>query len=304
MVEVCAFYIFQPLTAQDVALLKSELEAMSLSHNLYGLALIGREGLNFTFSGTPDGMHAFRAWLTARLMLEQPDFKISYAAQHPFQKFVVKVKKEIVTMGQPGVVPQSTVNGHISAQEWHDKLQSGEAIVLDTRNDYEVEIGKFKNAVDLDIREFQDFPARLQSAGLPKEREILIYCTGGIRCEKAMLEMKKQGFEKVHQLQGGILNYLKEFPDGEYDGECFVFDYRVALDQNLNPSAKYKLCTHCGQPSETELNCSLCHSTGVICHHCSGKGITTCSKNCEHHARLGRTENKPHLQEQRKRHRQ
>jgi UPF0176 protein len=303
MVEVCAFYIFKPFMAQEVAQLKAELEAMALSHALKGLALIGREGLNFTVSGPPDGLAVFLRWLSARLELQNPDFKISQAARHPFHVFKVKVKKEIVSLGQPGVVPQSQNNGHISPQEWHAKLKSGEAVVLDTRNDYEVGIGKFKGAVDFNMCEFQDFPAKLETSGLPKEREVLIYCTGGIRCEKAILEMKKQGFEKVHQLQGGILNYLKEFPDGEFEGECFVFDYRVAVDRDLNPTAAYKLCAHCGQPSAQEIDCNLCHSKGIVCARCSGAGIQTCSKNCAHHSRLGRTHNRPHLQEQRKRHR-
>jgi UPF0176 protein len=303
MVEVCSYYLFRPFSAAEIADLKPELEAMAQSHSLKGLVLIGREGLNFTVSGPIDGMKVFRAWLIARLNLQAPDFKISETARHPFQVFKVKVKKEIVTMGQPGVVPNSEVNGHISPREWHDKMKSGEAIVLDTRNGYEVEIGKFKGALDLGLEEFQEFPEKLKDSGLPKEREILIYCTGGIRCEKAILEMKKQGFEKVHQLQGGILSYLKEFPDGEFDGECFVFDYRVAVDKKLRPTSLYKFCVHCGQPSAREIECALCHSPGVVCHRCVGAGINTCSKNCAHHAGLGRTSNRPHLQEQRKRNR-
>lgn len=303
MIHICAFYIFKPLPALEVSSLKNELELMAANHSIRGLALIGREGLNFTISGPAAGIELFETWLVPRLNLTDPQFKHSQAQRHPFHNFKVKIKKEIVSMGQPGVVPSSPVNSHISPQEWHAKLKSGEAVILDTRNDYEVEIGKFENAIDLDIKEFQDFPAKLERSGISKDREVLIYCTGGIRCEKAILEMKKQGYERVSQLQGGILNYLKEYPREQFEGECFVFDYRVALDQDLAPSEQYRLCAHCGQPSAQTLTCSLCESEGVVCHHCTDRGIKTCSKNCANHARLGSSSRRPHLQEQRKRHR-
>ncbi len=276
---------------------------MAENQSVRGLVLLGREGINFTISGADKGIEAFRSWLTHRMHLVGPQFKISRSHKHPFHVFKVKVKKEIVSLGQPGLVPGSEKNGHISPIEWHDKLQKGEAVILDARNDYEVAIGKFKGAVDLDIKEFQDFPAKLEKSGISKDREVLIYCTGGIRCEKAILEMKRQGYERVQQLDGGILNYLQEFPQGEFGGECFVFDYRVALDQELKPTQTYKLCAHCGQPSAKEVSCTLCSKNGVVCGHCVERGINTCSKNCANHARLGSDSRRPHLQEHRKRHR-
>ncbi len=303
MMNICAFYIFKPLTAQEVAQLKLELEQMADNQAIRGLVLLGREGINFTISGPANGIAAFKSWLTHRMHLIEPQFKDSQAPKHPFHVFKVKVKKEIVSLGQPGLVPGSTKNGHISPEEWHRKLRGGEAVLLDTRNDYEIEIGKFKGAVDLDIKEFQDFPAKLDKSGISKDREVLIYCTGGIRCEKAILEMKRQGYERVQQLEGGILNYLKEFPREEFRGECFVFDYRVALDQNLAPTETYKLCAHCGQPSANQVNCKLCQKDGVVCGHCIERGINTCSKNCANHAHLGSDSSRPHLQELRKRHR-
>lgn len=302
MTQICAFYYFKTLTATEVAQLKLELEQMAEGRAIRGLVLIGREGINMTISGSIEGVEAFKAWLAARMDVADPQFKDSFADKHPFHVFRVKVKKEIVTLGAPDLIPQGPCN-HISPAEWHEKLNSGEAVVLDTRNDYEVEIGKFKNAIDFGIKEFHEFPEKLRQAGIPKEREILIYCTGGIRCEKAMLEMKRQGFERVYQLDGGILNYIKEYPRQGFEGECFVFDYRVAVDQNLAPSEKYKLCAHCGQPSTTEVACSLCPQSGIVCHHCQDQGIKTCSKNCENHARLGSNSRRPHLAEARKRHR-
>ena len=301
MIQICAYYVFKPLSVQEVRQLKEELEQMAQSHELRGLVLLGREGLNFTISGPAQGLEAFKLWLKARLLLDQPAFKDSWASKHPFHVFRVKVKKEIVTLHRADLVPSGRAH-HLSPKDWHEKLQAGDAIVLDTRNDYEVEIGKFKQAIDLQMKEFHEFPDKLKQAALAKDQEILIYCTGGIRCEKALLQMQEQGFAKVYQLEGGILNYLKEYPHEAFDGECFVFDYRVAVDQNLEPSQTYRLCAHCGQPSTTELACSLCAHTGVVCHHCLGHGITTCSKNCANHARLGSNSRRPHLPELNKRH--
>lgn len=302
MIQICAFYVFKPLTAVQVADLKTELEEMATIQALRGLALIGREGLNFTISGPRHGVDALKSWLTTRMDLVAPQFKDSVATKHPFHNFKVKIKKEIVTLGNPKLIPSGQSDGHIRPAEWREKLRSG-ALVLDTRNDYEVEIGKFKGAKDLSIREFHDFPARLKAAEIPKDQEVLIYCTGGIRCEKAILEMRNQGFERVFQLDGGILNYLKEFPNDDFEGECFVFDYRVAVDQALQPSQTYKLCAHCGQPSDKEIECALCETKGIVCHHCLDKGINTCSKNCAHHGRLGSNSKRPHNQERLKRHR-
>jgi UPF0176 protein len=302
MTQICAFYTFKPLVAAELRQLQMELENMATNHDLRGLVLIGREGINFTISGSSTGVEAFKAWLTGRLDLQNPIFKDSFADRHPFHIFKVKIKREIVSLGNPELVPTKPQHHHISPSEWREKMRSG-ALVLDTRNDYEFEIGRFENAKELGIREFHDFPARLKAANLPKDQEVLIYCTGGIRCEKAILEMERQGFSRVFQLDGGILNYIKEYPNDGFEGECFVFDYCVAVDQELKPTHTYKLCAHCGQASATELECSLCHQAGIVCHHCSDKGINTCSKNCAHHARLGSTSTRPHVQELRKRHR-
>lgn len=130
-----------------------------------------------------------------------------------------------------------------------------------------------------------------------------MYCTGGIRCEKAILEMRQQGYENVYQLQGGILEYLKEFPDQEFKGECFVFDYRIAVDQQLNPTLRYRFCPHCGQPGEEVIHCAKCSREEIICGHCKDLGghHLTCSKNCAHHFQIGSASSKPHAQEREKR---
>jgi UPF0176 protein len=181
-------------------------------------------------------------------------------------------------------------------------MQNPEAVILDTRNDYEVEIGKFRGARDFALKEFSDFPRAVAESGIAKDAPVLMYCTGGIRCEKAILEMNAQGYKNVHQLDGGILNYLEKFPDQGFDGECFVFDYRVAVDQKLQPTQKYKLCPHCGQPADKPISCAKCGTEAVICRHCTGQSAVTCSKNCAHHAAIGSTSKRAHKQELNKRH--
>src|SRR5262249_18433563 len=154
---------------------------------------------------------------------------------------------------------------------------------------------------DLNLQEFKEFPKKLKDAGIPKEKKVLIYCTGGIRCEKAILEMNRQGYQSVQQLQGGILNYLREFPQQDFEGECFVFDYRVAVDQGLAPTQAYLLCPHCGQPGKEKVVCSQCGRTETVCRNCLSRGQQTCSKNCAHHAEIGSNSRKTHRQELRKR---
>jgi UPF0176 protein len=156
------------------------------------------------------------------------------------------------------------------------------------------------------MSEFTEFPDLVKNLNVEKSQPVLMYCTGGIRCEKASIEMKNQGFEHVYQLDGGILNYLEHFPNDEFEGECFVFDHRVALDQNLNPSEKYVLCHHCGQPARIQLfDCVQCGQKTVVCENCldhniQDLSIRTCSKNCRHHYKMGHKTVKTHHDSKRK----
>jgi UPF0176 protein len=207
----------------------------------------------------------------------------------------VKYRREIVTMGTPELVPYDPQD-HISPQDWHEKLKTHQ--ILDVRNSYEVQIGKFQNAQDLEIEDFAEFPEKLQHSSLAKDQPTLIYCTGGIRCEKAILEMKRQGFENVSQLSGGILKYLETFgKDGRFEGDCFVFDYRVAVDGSLQPTDRYRLCPHCGQPTDHLVECRLCQQTRHVCESCIEKDEhhVTCSKNCAHHSRENHRSSRRHL---------
>lgn len=300
MIQITTFYRFNPLTSEIITNTRNELETLSKRTGLRGLVLIGPEGINSTCAGTREAIAELKTLVT---QVGVHEFKDSFADKQPFNVFRVKNKDEIVTMGQPGVAPSAERNFHLSPEDWHEALKDPNAIVIDTRNDYEVEIGKFKNAIDFGIQEFTEFPNKLKESGIDTSKKVLMYCTGGIRCEKAILEAKAQGFENVFQLQGGILNYLAKFPNEAFEGECFVFDYRVAVDQDLKPTEKYGLCPHCGQPSNVPIDCVQCGSKMNICSHCHDAHVDTCSKNCAHHRKIGSASSKPHRQELEKRHR-
>lgn len=301
-ISITTFYRFKPLDAERVQGLKTQMETIARTWNLRGLVLLGAEGINLTVSGDSAAIERFKAALPVWLGTENGHFKDSISERHPFEIFTVKVKEEIVTMGRPDLSPESTVNGHLSPEQWEAALSDPETVVLDTRNDYEVAIGKFKGAVDLNTKEFSDFPERVRASGIPKDRKILMYCTGGIRCEKAILAMQELGYGRVFQLDGGILNYLERFPRRSFEGECFVFDYRVAVDQDLRPTQRYRLCPHCGQAADIPIDCAQCDTHTLICGSCRDSGVNTCTKNCAHHQARGTQSQKAHLQELEKRH--
>lgn len=297
---ITSFYKFHPFQSSDVPRIEEELFDLGKALKLRGLTILATEGINATISGPATEVEKFKDW--ARNLVGDVFFKDSESNKHPFHDFKIKIRPEIVTLDRPELVPQGP-HHHLSPEEWHRTLQEDDVMVLDTRNDYEVKIGKFKKAIDPGLKEFNEFPEYLKKAGLKKDQKILIYCTGGIRCEKAILEMNRQGFNNVYQLDGGIINYLRHFPHQEFEGECFVFDYRVAVDQELKPSQRYRLCPHCGNPAEKRITCIQCQMEEVVCVECTSKGpmYNTCSKNCAHHYRMGHRSRRPHLDSFRKR---
>ena len=236
---ITAFYHFEQLDPERRSALEQRLYATARATGLRGLCLLGPEGLNMTCSGDQAATEALEALLADEFGAAASRAQRSESMRQPFRHFKVRRRKEIVTLGRPDLVPNGPRTKHLSPLEWDQAMADPDAIVLDTRNDYEIALGKFKGAVDLDTKEFRDFPDKVRAANLAKDKPVLMYCTGGIRCEKALLELEEQGFENVRQLEGGILNYLKEFPDRAFEGECFVFDYRVAVDQQLRPTTRY-----------------------------------------------------------------
>ncbi len=286
---VSTFYQFKFLENLDA--LKKTLVDCALASKIEGLVILGPEGINSTVSSTdPEHLQKFKSALTdLGFKIETKD---SQSAVRPFQRFVVKIRDEIVTLGSPKLTPQQAKNHHLNPQEWNAVIANEKVTLIDTRNWYETELGTFKGALVPPIDDFGQFPNYMDQIAaekkLSKQEKILIFCTGGIRCEKAILDLQEKGFDKVYQLDGGILNYLEKSPRKNFEGECFVFDHRVALDQDLKPSEKYGLCPHCGQPAKQSVDCVRCDSKIRICDACLQLPIKqkTCSKDCAHHENL------------------
>jgi UPF0176 protein len=285
--KITAFYFFKPLTEAEVEKLKSQLEQECSARGIKGLVVLGKEGINSTCSGTVEAIDWLEGFIKKELS-ESVIFKNSFADFQPFRRFKVDLRDEIVTIGDTEIIPVSASHNHLSPEEWHRTLNEEQCVLIDTRNDYETRIGKFQGALDPEIKSFSEFGDYVQNSGIPKDKKVLMYCTGGIRCEKAIYEMEKQGYDKVYQLQGGILNYFEKYPDGLFEGECFVFDHRVAVDSQLQPSKRYTLCPHCGDPADNWIDCSYCGSKGRVCQCCfESEHLKSCSKNCAHHIQRG-----------------
>jgi UPF0176 protein len=296
-IQIASFYRFTDFSAEQIQAIKDGIEALEATLGLHGLVILGTEGINTTLSFSKDSADAVHKSLNEILSLSDLQIKTSFTHKHPFNDLKVKIRDEIVTLGRADLKPDSPFNRHLSPDEWDRVLREEDVIVLDTRNDYEYQIGHFKGALNPKTREFTEFPQYLQNADLPKDKKILIYCTGGIRCEKAILEMEQQGYQNVYQLEGGILNYVEKHPNKAWQGECFVFDYRVAVDQDLKPSSTYRLCPHCGQPGKTRIDCDQCGVEATVCDVCLNDGQPdhkTCSKNCAHHFRMGHKSTRVH----------
>ncbi len=248
--------------------------------------MLSSEGVNATLVGS---LRHLKRYL--QILREETGIPIQarWQMSHSwgFKKLRIKIKKELVSSGKERLSPFSK-GTRLTPAEWESALQE-KPLLLDIRNNYEVRVGKFRGALDLHLDQFKHFPEKLRQAGLPRNKKTLIYCTGGIRCEKAVNEMKMQGFQKVYQLKGGILNYLKEFPNSLFEGNLFVFDHRVTLDQTLKPSSKYRLCPHCGQAGDHSVLCRHCKKKCVVCSLCVKKNsfYRTCSKNCSYHYKNG-----------------
>lgn len=279
---ISAFYHFTPLN--NLESIKAELMAKAKELKMIGLLILGPEGINTTCSSfDKECLEQFKKWIVQRFDAPNIAFKDSECEKAPFPRYKVKIREEIVTTGIPGVLPPTGKNYHLSPSEWNRVMkEEDDYVVIDTRNWYEYNIGTFKGALNPDIEKFTEFGEYIEQQGIAKDKKMLIFCTGGIRCEKGILDLHHQGYNNVFQLEGGILNYLKEYPNDQYDGECFVFDHRVAVDQNLKPSERYDLCPHCGQPGDTVIECSRCDYGQKICVTCHQEEIKkeTCSKNC------------------------
>jgi UPF0176 protein len=249
---------------------KPELEALCREAGLKGTLLLASEGINGTVAGPREGIDRLIAFLHAQPEFADLEHKESWAEKEPFLRMKVRLKKEIVTMGVPGTDPSKVVGTYVDPHDWNDLISDPDTVVVDTRNDYEYAIGTFEKALDPHTRTFREFPdwVRRHDNEL-KGKKIAMFCTGGIRCEKATAFVKSLGFEDVFHLKGGILKYLEEVPEEEslWHGDCFVFDERVAVGHGLEPG-DYALCRACRHPLTPEEVKSDKYVEGVSCPHC------------------------------------
>ncbi len=233
-IVIASFYKFIPL-AEFETMREPILEKMR-EIGIKGTIILAHEGVNGGFAGTREQMDAFYQFMHSNSYFADLNFKETFDDSNPFEKAKVKLRKEIVTMGIKNVDPVQNQGTYLDPSQWHELIQDPEVILIDTRNDYEYELGTFKNAINPDIENFREFPEYIeQHLSDKKDKKIAMFCTGGIRCEKTTAYMKEQGFQHVYQLHDGILNYIQSTPEAEslWEGQCFVFDDRVAVDQNL-----------------------------------------------------------------------
>ena len=265
---VAAIYKFVKLA--DCAALRAPLQAQCDALGITGTLLLAEEGINGTIAGTHSGIEQILAYLRSDPRLADLEHKESAADQPPFYRMKVKLKKEIVTMGVPGIDPTELVGQYVKPEDWNALISNPDVLLVDTRNDYEVDVGTFKGAVDPCITTFREFPEYVKNNFDPeKQPRVAMFCTGGIRCEKASAYMLKQGFSEVYHLQGGILKYLENVPAEQslWQGECFVFDQRVAVGQGLAPG-HYELCYGCSRPIIAEEKASPKYQAGISCPNC------------------------------------
>lgn len=269
-IVVCALYHF--VTLDDHAALQAPLLRLMQQHGVKGTLLLAREGINGTIAGTRAGIDAVLAWLKSDPRLRELDYKESYDTTLPFYRSKVKLKKEIVTMGVEGIDPRRKVGTHVEPKDWNALISAPDVLLIDTRNEYEVELGSFKGAVNPHTESFREFPEFVQQQLDPaKHRKIAMFCTGGIRCEKSTAYLKEQGFDEVYHLKGGILKYLEEVPaeNSLWQGECFVFDNRVSVNHALEKGS-YEQCHACRLPITQADTESPLYEKGVTCPRCHG----------------------------------
>ena len=274
--RVAAFYRFAAFAADELPRLRAALLHCAATSGVRGTVLLATEGINGTVSGPPAGVEELLSLLRSDPRLAALEVKDSSTTRQPFHRLKVRLKREIVTMGQPNVAPYlaGPVGTHVPAPQWDALIHDPTTLVIDTRNSYEVAIGSFTGAIDPHTASFSDFPAWVDTHLRPlvetqQPERIALFCTGGIRCEKATSYLIQQGFKGVHHLQGGILSYLEAVPEAgsSWQGECFVFDQRVAVNHQLEPG-QHSLCHACGLPLTPADRDLPSYLEGVSCLHC------------------------------------
>jgi UPF0176 protein len=277
-IVVCAMYKFAAL--EKYWLLRQPLHRIMEDNGVRGTLLLASEGINGTIAGSHEGIDRVLAWLRTDPRLADIATKESYTSVPPFNRTKVKLKKEIVTMGVEGIDPRRVVGTYVKPADWNRLISDPEVILIDTRNDYEYQVGTFKNAVNPKTESFREFPQFVKDHLDPvRHKKVAMFCTGGIRCEKSTAYLKEQGFEEVYHLQGGILKYLEDVPveNTLWQGECFVFDDRITIDHTLQ-KGQYDQCHACRLPITEADKADPRYQKGVSCPNCHGK-LTEDQKN-------------------------
>lgn len=254
----------------DAAEKQASLLAHCQSQGVKGTLLLAEEGINGTIAGSRAAIDAVLSFLRTDPRLADLEHKESFAEVQPFDRMKVRLKSEIVTIGEPEADPNRQVGTYVDPNDWNTLIADPDVTVIDTRNDYEVSIGSFQGAANPQTRSFRQFPDYVRTHLDPaKQKKVALFCTGGIRCEKASAFMLAQGFEEVYHLKGGILKYLEEVPSDEslWQGECFVFDQRVAVQHGLEPGT-HDMCRSCGHPISEADKASSDYEAGVTCPYC------------------------------------
>ncbi len=270
-IVVAALYKFVEL--EDYREIQPELLKHCEQYAVKGTILLAREGINGTIAGSRDAIDALLATLRTDPRLSDLTHKESYTDKIPFLRMKVRLKKEIVTMGVPDISPAEKAGTYVEPEDWNTLISDPEVLLIDTRNRYECDIGTFENAQNPQTDSFREFPDYVEKNLNPgTHKKIAMFCTGGIRCEKASAYMLSRGFEEVYHLRGGILKYLEKIKseDSLWNGECFVFDDRVAVDHGL-AEGSYEQCHACRHPISIEDKASEQYRPGVSCPHCYGK---------------------------------
>lgn len=269
--RVVSFYRFARL--DELEALRARVREACERRALLGTVLLAPEGINATLAGDEPALRELLDTLAGQRGLERLEGRWSDADEPPFRRLRVKLKRELVALGRPDIDPAAGTGEHVAPERWHALLDHDDLLLIDARNRYEVEVGHFPGALDPGTASFRDLPAFVEReiAG-SRERPVAMYCTGGIRCEKASALLLAEGFREVYQLEGGILNYLDRMPaeESRWQGECFVFDTRVAVDPALRPGG-YVQCHACRRPLRGADLASPHYREGVSCPHCAGE---------------------------------
>jgi len=267
--NVVSFYRFMDIECPETVC--ADLQALCGRQQLLGTVLVAREGFNGTLAGEAAAVQNVFDWLGRHLSVDEPlQARWTEASTAPFRRMRVRVKNEIVTLGRPDILPQRNTGRHVAPRDWNRLIDDDATLLIDTRNHYEVEVGSFPRALDPGTDSFREFPAFAETlSDEDRSRPVAMYCTGGIRCEKAAALLLGLGFREVYQLEGGILNYLEQIEpsDNRWTGECFVFDSRVAVDRDLAEGG-YVQCHSCRRPLSSDDLASPDYREGVSCPRC------------------------------------